>query len=266
MAHKFSDINLYLQAFYAFLSFSFTASFVYVLNDLMDLESDRKHPRKKNRPIASGKLSVRRGLAMLPLLLSVGIIFGVMVSANFLLVLAFYLFLTSSYSFKLKKYYIIDIIILSALYSIRLIAGAVAVEVDISHWLLAFSMFIFLSLAFVKRFTEVRVMIDQNKTKTSGRGYLISDEHLLSSLGVGSALMSVLVFLLYANSPEIMELYKRPELFYGIAPFLLYWLIRIWFKAHRDEMHDDPIVFTGKDWASYVIGLLIAVLVIGAMI
>lgn len=266
MAHQFNDMSLYLNALLAFFSFSFTASFVYVLNDLLDLSSDRRHPRKRNRPIAAGDLSVRSGLMILPLLLTLGLILGYLISIKFFVILLLYLLLTSAYSFILKKLYIVDIILLSSLYTIRLIAGAFAVNVEISPWLLAFSMFIFLSLAFVKRYTEIKVMIAENKAKTAGRGYLVTDESLLSSAGVGSGLMSVLVFLLYAQSPEVVELYQNPEFFYAIAPFLLYWLLRIWFLAHRDQMHDDPIVFTVKDRTSYIVGIIIFILVIGAML
>ena len=266
MAHKFLDLDSYLKAILAFFSFSLTASFVYVLNDLLDLESDRKHPRKKNRPIASGNMQVREGLMLLPFLLIAGVALAFFVNTNFVILLLSYLVLTSAYSFKLKKFYIIDIMVLSSLYTIRLIGGGLAVDVAISTWLLAFSLFIFLSLAVVKRYTEVRVMIQENKEKTAGRGYLITDESLLSSLGIGSGLISVLIFLLYADSPEVMHLYETPEFFYGVAPFLLYWLMRIWFKAHRGEMNDDPIVFTARDPVSYFIFAIVVVLIAGAML
>lgn len=266
MAHKFFDVSLYIQVVYAFFAFSFTASFVYVVNDLLDLESDRKHPRKKNRPLAAGALQIREAILLIPILLGIGLIFGLQLSMEFFLLLMSYFVLTSLYSFALKKHYIIDILVLSSLYTIRLIGGALAVSVMISPWLLAFSFFIFLSLAIVKRYTEIRVMIQENKEKAVGRGYLTSDENLLSSFGIGSALISVLVFFLYAQSPEILKLYTHPELFYGITPFLLFWIMRIWFKAHRGEMNDDPIVFTGKDPASYIIAVIISILIIGAMI
>lgn len=266
MAHRFFEIDLYLQAFYAFLGFSFTASFVYVLNDLLDLESDRKHPRKKNRPVASGNLQVREAIIILPFLLIFGFAISSVLSINFVLLLLSYLILTSAYSFILKKHHILDILVLSSLYTVRLIGGAIAVDVRISPWLLAFSFFIFLSLAIVKRYTEIRVMIQENKEKAAGRGYLTSDESLLSSFGIGSGLIAVLVFFLYAQSPEIQVLYTNHELFYGITPFLLYWIMRIWFKAHRGELNDDPVVYTVKDSSSYIVILIIIILIIGAII
>lgn len=265
MAHIISQVNLFQNTTFAFFAFSFLASSVYVLNDLLDLESDRKHPRKKNRPLASGKLPILLGLIMAPMLFLMG--FGIslfFLHPIFTATLAVYFALTTAYSFALKKIYILDIILLASLYTIRLIAGAAATQVAISPWLLGFSMFLFMSLATVKRYTELLVMKQNNREKTSGRGYYTDDIELLLAAGVGSGLISVMVFALYANSKETLALYSNPHLLYGAAPLLLYWILRIWFKAHRGEMNDDPIVFTGKDPASYFIGLLIVILVIGA--
>ena len=175
-----------------------------------------------------------------------------------------YLVLTTSYSFFLKKIFIIDIILLSILYTIRLIAGALAVDVPASPWLLEFSVFIFLSLAIVKRYTELLTIQNENKNKTKGRGYFVDDISILVTLGTVSGYLSVLVFVLYLHSPEVDVLYKSPELLWIVAICLLYWITRIWFLAHRGKMHDDPIVFTAKDKTSYFIGLIVLILVIGA--
>lgn len=265
MAHKIPDSNLFFHLFLAFMAFSLTASSVYVLNDLLDLESDRSHPRKKNRPLASGELSLKIGMVSAPALLLLG--FGLSIAFlpwAFTGVLALYYILTSAYSFLLKRLYIIDIITLSALYTIRLIAGAFAADVLASPWLLAFSMFLFLSLAIVKRYTELLVLIQENKTKTSGRGYFTSDAPLLSAMGISSGMLATVVFAMYVQGKEIMSLYHRPHFLYLAIPFLVYWIMRIWFKSHRGEMNDDPIVFAVKDPASYVVGFCIFILVLGA--
>jgi 4-hydroxybenzoate polyprenyltransferase len=225
------------------------------------------HPRKKNRPIASGNLSIKIALIIIPILF----IFGmgsslIFLSNEFTIVLLIYLLITTLYSFYLKKIYILDIFILSILYTIRLIGGAVAVDVIVSKWLLAFSVFLFLSLAILKRFTELRVMQMENKSKTSGRGYNIDDLNLISILGPTSGYLSVVIFTLYIYSPEVLKLYSVPELLWPVAIFLLLWITRIWFLANRNEMDDDPIVFAVKDRASHLIFSIITILIILATI
>lgn len=265
MAHKISEPLLMFDALIAFLSFSFTASFVYVMNDLVDLPSDRKHPRKRFRPLASGKIPIVYGVAIAPVLLFVGIALSVIFLSNeFLYILLAYLIITSLYSFVFKKIYILDIIILSILYTIRLIAGAWAVDVPLSQWLMEFSVFFFLSLAINKRYTELFMIQQKNKTEATGRGYSVGDIDLMRVIGPVAGYMSVLVFVLYLHSEEIAALYKRPEILWLVAVCLLYWITRIWFITTRGKMHDDPIIFTGKDPVSYIIGLIVALLVIGA--
>lgn len=267
MAHKLNNVDLIIKSVIAFLSFNFIASFVYVVNDLLDIDSDRHHPRKKNRPIASGNLSIRIALIIIPLLLIVGISGSLLfLSTEFLIVLLIYLAITTLYSFYLKKIYILDIFILSILYTIRLIAGAVAVDVIISKWLLAFSVFLFLSLAILKRFTELRVMQMENKDNASGRGYNVDDLSLISILGPTSGYLSVVIFTLYIYSPEVSKLYSLPELLWPVAFFILLWITRIWFLANRNEVDDDPIVFTVKDKASHLVFSIIAILIILATI
>lgn len=267
MAHKLDHIELIIKSITAFFSFSFVASFVYVINDLLDIDSDRKHPRKKNRPIASGNLSIKIALIIGLILL----IFGmgsslIFLSTEFSIVLLIYLLITTLYSFYLKKIYILDIFILSMLYTIRLIGGAVAIDVVVSKWLLAFSVFLFLSLAILKRFTELRVMQMENKSKTSGRGYNVDDLNLISILGPTSGYLSVVIFTLYIYSPEVLKLYSVPELLWPVAIFILLWITRIWFLANRNEMDDDPIVFAVKDKTSHLIFTIITILIILATI
>lgn len=259
-AHQL-DSDIITKIITGFFSFSFIASSVYVTNDLLDLASDRVHPRKKNRPLASGDLSLITGIVSAPLLLFAGFGIGVLfLDISFFITLVIYYVITTLYSFKFKRLVILDILTLASLYTIRIIAGGAAVSVEISPWLLAFSMFFFLSLALVKRYTELLVMKDANKEKASGRGYEVGDSDLVRGFGTASAYISVLVFALYANSEQIMKLYNEPYYFWGIAVLLMYWITRIWFLAHRGKMTDDPIVFTVKDKASWLIGLFIAVI------
>ncbi len=265
MAHRIHEPILYVQAIIAFFVFSFAASSVYVLNDLMDLEADRLHPRKRRRPLASGEFSIPTAVITFPSLLLASLLLSfVFLPIAFSLTLIVYLCLTTAYSFVIKRVYILDIFLLSVLYTIRLLAGAESVGVPVSKWLLAFSVFIFLSLAIVKRYTELKVMILENRTKTTGRGYYVDDIGLLLNIGPASGYLAVLVFALYIYSPEVVHLYKHPEVLWLVAMCLMYWVTRIWFLAHRGKMTDDPIVFTSKDYVSYIVGLIIGLLVIGA--
>lgn len=267
LAHILPTGNYLVNTLTAFLSFSFIASAVYVLNDLLDLSADRVHQRKKTRPFASGKLSLKYGFAMIPLLLIGGFLPSfLLLPMEFNLILIAYFILTTLYSFILKRIYILDILVLASLYTIRILAGAVAVDVPASPWLLAFSMFIFLSLACVKRFTELYDLSQTNQEKTAGRGYRIDDIGLIKIIGAASGLLSVLVFVLYVNSTEILALYNSPILLYIVAFLILYWILRIWFKAVRGEMHDDPIVFSLRDKGGIFIFILIILLVFGATI
>lgn len=265
MAHKVTDFQLIINAVFAFFAFSLIASSVYVLNDLLDLESDRQHPRKKNRPFASGKLPLQLGFLITPFLLSGGIIISVLLlPIEFFYYLLIYFILTTSYSFILKKQPIFDVIVLACLYTLRLVAGASAVNVQASPWLLGFSIFLFLSLAFIKRYTELLVIREQNKNESKGRGYIVEDMSLISNMGPASGYMSVLVLALYVNSKEVVSLYHRPEILWFVVLCLLFWISRMWLLAFRGKMDDDPLVYTGKDWVSYVIGAIVGILAIGA--
>lgn len=249
----------YVQALWAFFSFSFIASSVYVTNDLLDLSSDRHHPRKRKRPLASGDMPLLHGLILSPSLLILGYILAIFVVAEpmFVLVLTIYYAITTAYSFILKRVAIMDIIVLAILYTIRIIAGSAATGIATSEWLLAFTMFIFISLAVVKRYTELLVMKKNSKNQLKGRGYEVDDISLLLGIGPASGYLSVLVFALYVNSPKVATLYSNPILLWAIAPFMLYWITRMWLLAHRGKMTDDPIVFTVKDKYSYIIGFFI---------
>ncbi|MBI5325563.1 MAG: UbiA family prenyltransferase [Ignavibacteriae bacterium] len=265
MAHKVTDLNMILNAVFAFISFSLIASAVYVTNDLLDLESDRLHPRKKNRPFASGHLKLQLGFLMSPILMAGGILLAIfLLPIEFFYFLLIYFVLTTTYSFYLKKQPIFDVIVLACLYTLRLVAGATAVNVTASPWLLGFSIFLFLSLAFIKRYTELLVIRELNKNESKGRGYLVEDMNLISNMGPASGYISVMVLALYVNSKEVIALYHKPELLWLVVLCLLFWISRMWLLAFRGKMEDDPLVFTGKDWVSYVVGAIVGILAIGA--
>lgn len=264
LAHRL-DSGLISQSVLAFLAFGLTASFVYVINDLLDLTSDRLHPRKWERPLASGDLSIPSTVIFSPLLLLGGAAIAVfLLPAGFAVALGVYFVLTTLYSFVLKRIIIVDVITLSSLYTLRLIAGALAVDVVISPWLLGFSIFFFLSLAMVKRFTELLAMIDEDKERLIGRGYETIDIDLVQNFGMTSGYISAMILVLYFNSSEVVALYSTPELLWPVALCLLFWISRIWFMANRGQMDDDPIVFTSKDPVSYFVGFIVLILVIGA--
>jgi len=255
-SHKLREIPLTLKAFVAFIAFSLCASGVYILNDLLDLEADRHHPGKRQRPFACGALPISFGFILFPLLIAAGGILAVTLTWSFAAVVGIYLALTTTYSWRLKQVPLLDVFSLAALYTIRLVAGHEATGVAYSFWLLLFSMFIFLSLALVKRFQELVAARQQTRTDIKGRGYAASDLELVATLGSNSGYLAVLVMALYVNSQEVRVLYQNPMLLLLICPLLLFWISRIWMIAHRGQMHDDPIVFALKDPISYVIGAL----------
>jgi len=247
MAHRFGEPLLVSQAMLAFVVFGLCASSVYLLNDLLDLPDDRQHPTKRNRPFAAGSISIVNGALLIPSLLIGAFSLALLLPIEFVAVLALYYTITLAYSLKLKRAVLVDVLTLAGLYTIRIIAGATAVSVVPSFWLLAFSMFLFLSLAFVKRFTELLAMQQEKKTKSSGRGYTMIDLETLSQFGSASAYMSILVLALYINSEAVRDLYTHPEVIWFLCPLLLYLVMRIWLLARRDQLHEDPVVFVIQD-------------------
>jgi 4-hydroxybenzoate polyprenyltransferase len=255
-AHRFLEPESVLQSIIAMIAFGLCASGVYVFNDLLDLAPDRQHPRKRKRPFAAGQLPLLHGLFAAPLLTAAGLGLSLACNPRFTLVLLVYCAITLAYSLKLKRIVMIDVVLLAALYTVRIIGGALAIGTELSFWLLAFSMFIFLSLALLKRYTELHTMLSSGKSKASGRGYTVEDLPLLQSLGAAAGYIAVMVMALYINSPESVELYRNPKLLWLICPILLYWISRVWVVAHRGEMHDDPIVFAVTDPVSQIVVVL----------
>ena len=248
----------------AFFAFSLAASATYIVNDLWDLDNDRAHHRKQHRPFASGDIPIAKGLLVAGSALVMAFLMALNVSQNFLLMLLFYLVLTSTYSWILKGYVLIDVLTLSVLYTLRIIAGAVVIEVSLSYWLLAFSVFTFLSLALIKRCSELVYLSNTGQDSTPGRDYRVADLVVLWPLGVGSAVSAVVVFGLFINAPETLARYTAPELLWLAALGLIYWLSRLWIKTTRGEMHDDPIVYAVKDKGSISTILLILITMIAA--
>jgi len=264
--HQFGGIEPWLALALAFVSFSLCASTVYIANDLLDLESDRQHPRKRSRPFASGLVPAWMGVVLAPVLLFVSLLLGARVGGDFLPWLLFYFAVTCAYSWWLKRLILVDCLTLAMLYTLRIVAGAAAAGIVLSFWLLAFSVFLFLSLAFVKRYAELQVQILAGKQKAHGRGYLTSDAPLVQMLGITAGYAAVVVLSLYLNSDAVLALYRQPEIVWGAVPVILFWVSWIWMQAHRGHMHDDPLVFAVKDRASLAAGLAFgAVLAAGAI-
>jgi 4-hydroxybenzoate polyprenyltransferase len=264
-AHLVLSPQALLRSSLAFLCFCLCASGVYLLNDLLDLDADRAHPRKRLRPFAAGNLPLTTGLVATPLLTLAAFALAFTISPRFALVLLCYFVLTLAYSFALKRIGMLDAVVLAALYTIRIIAGIVALDIGMSFWLLAFSMFLFLSLAMIKRYTELDVLSRSGGIQNSGRGYAVADLPLIQSLGGSSGYLAVLVLALYINSTASEALYRHPQVLWLLCPLLLYWISRAWLIAHRGHMHDDPVVFALTDRVSRLVLVLGAIVVAGAI-
>lgn len=247
---SFLDLPSVVAALAGFLAFSLTASATYVVNDLLDLESDRRHPRKRKRPFASAQIPIPLALAVAALLLVAGLATAWAVSPGFLTVLLLYLALTSAYSWGLKTYVLVDVLLLSTLYTIRILAGSVAVGVVTSDWLLAFSALTFLSLALIKRCAELVSFDAIGQAAARGRDYRVADLQVLSPLGAAASLSAVVLFCLFISTPETRSTYTIPDLLWLAAVGLTYWMARLWIKTARGEMHDDPVVYALRDGGS----------------
>lgn len=261
LAHSILKPDILFESILAFVAYGLCASSVYVINDLLDLDSDRRHPRKRHRPFASGALSARGGLVFASVLLVAAISIAITVGIRFCIVLAGYYALTWAYSVRLKRAAIVDVMALAALYTMRIIAGAAATGIAPSFWLLAFSIFAFMSLGVVKRYTE---LYDADKAGTvggHGRGYRANDLSLLMSLGTAAGFCSVVVMALYINSTDSQLLYTHKRALWLICPLMLYWISRVWLLTARGQMHDDPVVFAMRDRISLatfgLIGLIV---------
>jgi 4-hydroxybenzoate polyprenyltransferase len=260
LAHRTGDAAAVIAAALAFVAFSLTASAMYLVNDLRDVEFDRAHPGKKSRMIAAGALSPLVAMIAAAVLLLAGVAIAFRVSVELLGYLAAYAVLSLVYSLWLKRRVFLDVLALSALWTVRVLAGGVAARVEVSDWLLALSVFLFVGLALLKRYADLGFA-----NAAPGRGYVPADRDLLRSMGVTSGYMAVLVLALYLTSPQVTRLYESPRLLWLVCPLLLYWIAHMWFLAHRGAIEDDPIVVAARDPASYIVGVLIALLLFAAI-
>nr|WP_316651612.1 UbiA family prenyltransferase [uncultured Gellertiella sp.] len=261
-SHQFSAENLILSLLAA-LAFCFAASAVYVLNDVIDLKADRAHPTKKDRPLAAGTVGLAEGLAMIPLLLAGSGLMAFFLPPLFIGLLSGYLALTTAYSLVLKRMMLVDVTILSLLYTLRVVAGAAAITVPVSEWLFAFALLMFTALALIKRYVELSTRLDRDLPDPANRDYKISDLPIIAALAAAAGMNAITVLALYVNSDAVLRLYGRPEVLWLLCPLFLYWVSRTLLLAHRRQLHDDPILFALKDRASWIVGGL-ALAIVGA--
>ena len=255
-AHQLFELSLLAEAVRAFVAFGLCASSIYIVNDLIDLESDRLHPRKRMRPFAAGLLSPLRGAALALALLVAAYVIALSVTPAFVFWLTAYLGLTLAYTLFLKRRVLADCLALGVLYLLRIVAGWSAVGLPSSFWLLAFSLFLFFSLAFLKRYSELMIVSKQGRSDAHGRGYLTSDLSLVQAMGVASGFTAVMVMALYINGDTVLKLYSKPEILWLTIPVLLYWINRMWMQAHRGNMEDDPLMFALRDPYSLICGAI----------
>lgn len=264
-SHQIVSAPRLAAALVALLSFSLCASGVYILNDCLDLEADRHHPTKKRRPFASGDLSIPAGLMVSLGCLIASFALSAMLPLSYFFVLALYFALTSSYSLYLKQLVLVDVIVLAQLYTVRVYAGGAATDIVPSHWLLTFALFMFFSLALMKRFTEIKFAFVSRRDEemgVRGRDYLTTDAEHIASIGSSSGLIAVLVLALYISSKEVLTLYSHPEVLWVVCPVMLYWITRAWMLTYRGRMDDDPVVFAVRDPNSYIVASLIGVILV----
>lgn len=249
-----ATFSMMLHALWMFVAFGLCASSIYIFNDLLDLEADRQHHRKRHRPFASGLISITHAALIGCLLLtSAGILAICTLPPVAIMTLGGYLALTTAYSIWLKRRLLIDVFTLAALYTVRILAGAAAIEVESSFWILAFSIFIFLSLALAKRYVEIGELANTGGTQIKERAYRAGDNLFILAAGMTAGEISILTLSLYMNDPMVAQRYRHPLFLWGLCPLLLYWVVRVWMKAYRNELHDDPVVFAAKDRISQVV-------------
>jgi 4-hydroxybenzoate polyprenyltransferase len=252
-SHKLSNAVAVKNVVLLFFAFSACASVTYIINDLLDLSADRKHPIKANRPFASGELSIVQGLALALGFAAVSIALTACLPLSTRIVVALYFILTLSYSVWLKQRLILDVLVLASLYTVRIVAGGVATHIKLSDWLISFSLFLFLSLAICKRSSELMNLLKANKTHTAGRSYKTGDLEPLNICGICSGMLACLLILFYASSQQAQLLYATPRLLYFLCPLLFYWISRLWVLTFRGELKEDPILFAVRDRVSYAV-------------
>ncbi|MEP9396114.1 UbiA family prenyltransferase [Mesorhizobium sp. KR2-14] len=266
LAHDYFQPGMLAACLLAFISFSAMASAIYIVNDFFDLALDRRHPTKRNRPFASGVLSIPFGMASVAVLLAISVAAALFLPWEFGAVLAGYFVATTAYSLAVKRMLLIDVLTLAWLYTVRILAGAAATGVDVSFWLLAFSIFFFLSLALVKRYVELRSTELVPGERIAGRGYRVEDQEVIAQAGMAAAFSATLVLALYIDSAAVRELYSHPWMVWPLAPVVLYLTMRVWILARRGEMDEDPVVFIIRDWRSQIMVAAGAAMLLAAVL
>jgi len=256
LSHQFSGAAL-ATSFLSVLCFTLCSAGVYALNDFLDVSSDRVHHSKRFRPLASGALPLWTAALAAPVLTVLAFTASLWLPPVHSVILGCYLLLTIAYSFKLKQILLADVFVLASLYTLRIIAGGAATGIEISFFTLAFSVFLFTSLALIKRYAELRPSAANAESRAPGRGYESSDLLILAALGAASGQVAVLVLTLYLNSPNASVLYHEPQWLWLVCPLLLYWISRMWMLAHRGKVKEDPVLFVARDRVSYLVGALI---------
>lgn len=263
--HRWADSTAVVDVLLAFVAFCLVASSAYVLSDLLDVDYDRAHPRKKERPVASGTVPQIVALCLWPVLLIAGAAVTFLLSTDIDWVLGGYFVLTTLYSLTLKRIALLDILTLTVLYGSRILAGGVAIGIALSDWLIGFVLFLFFALAVMKRVTEVRGLGARGKGITAGRGYRLGDEQVLLPLGISCSVTATVVFGLYTTSSDAHVLYSRPSVLLLAAPLILFWQCNLWLATIRDRMHDDPLVFAVRDPVTWVVLAAVVLLFILAL-
>lgn len=255
LSHQILQGDLLVRALVAFVAFSLVASGIYLVNDLADLEADRRHHRKRRRPFASGALPLTAGLAA-PILVLVGTGLGAVLTPSLGLLLGTYAAITVLYSSRLKTQPLVDAFTLALLYTFRLLAGGLATDVRVSIWLLTFSGFFFLGLAFIKRAGE---LMRAPLTSSSRRGYEEPDIRVIETMGIASSFTASLVLALWVDSGAARSVYGSYGLLWGMVPLVLFWQCRLWLATSRGYMEDDPIIYAARDWVTWIVVGLMAV-------
>ena len=265
LAHLVLNRQKFLEASAAFASWSLAASATYILNDLLDMEADRTHPWKRRRPFAAGDLSPQSGVAVMCVVAALAAMLAVRLPISFSFWLGSYFVTTIAYSLVLKKFALVDVLTLAGLYTLRMVAGGAASDVALTPWLGGFSIFFFLSLAIVKRYSELHNLRKAGQISANGRGYHVEDIEQLRSFGTASGYASVVVFTLYINNPEVMKLYSHFQRLWLLVPVLIFWISRMWLLAHRGELDEDPVVFALTDYWSAALGIIAMLIVLSAV-
>jgi 4-hydroxybenzoate polyprenyltransferase/phosphoserine phosphatase len=263
-SHTIFAVSVVGNATLAFLSFGFAASAAYILNDLLDLEEDRRHPTKKQRPFASGRVSIGSGILLAIASLSASAVIATLIPGAFATALLAYLVLTSLYSLFLKRLLVVDVLTLALLYTLRVVAGSAATGIVLSPWLLSFAFFLFLSLAFSKRAADLIQHHQDNQKAVPGRGYVTTDLDAVCIAGLCSGFLSSLVLALYINSESVQWLYRQPIFLWGLQPILLYYISRLWVICRRGELTEDPIQYTAREPSTYGAALLAILVLLAA--